>query len=305
LSDSPVIVPPAIPTSIHAGADAVQTSSTPVREGLPSTYRMRAEPHYVEALARPRGEDRPAVRPPPHPGVALLPTADDGAPSAPAMGGRVVGVAARALVESVAAFQRAVDTLPTRGRPLGDQAALHLARAEAQRARWLAEAVTVLHTDPLLVLDQVDLGVLLARAGEASRAEQRITGVAPTLILPDVPCPVFGDERLLQSALGGMLHAMTTMIEMAASVDRLTVRMWPRREAASWTLEFWQTVLRLPALAVARFFDPEWVDHPAGPTGAVLLAAARRIAAVQGGSLDLTIIDGGGSRLRFTLPAAG
>ena len=55
---------------------------------------------------------------------------------------------------------------------------------------------------------------------------------------------------------------------------------------------------------VARLFDTEWTEHPAGSTGAVFLAAARRIAALQGGTLDGRLVDGGGCRLVLTLPAA-
>ena len=50
-------------------AVAAAAESAPVREGLPPTYRMRHEPHYVETLVAPpaRGHAGPAAdrrRPP-------------------------------------------------------------------------------------------------------------------------------------------------------------------------------------------------------------------------------------------------
>ena len=44
-----------------------------------------------------------------------------------------------------------------RGRPLRDRVAIDLARAEAGRARWVADAAAVLQVDPLPSLDEVDL----------------------------------------------------------------------------------------------------------------------------------------------------
>ena len=62
--------------------------------------------------------------------------------------------------------------------------------------------------------------------------------------------------------------------------------------------------VRMPAAVLARLLDAQWADHPGGPAGAVLLAAARRIAVLQGGGLDARPADNGGCRLVLTLPAA-
>jgi hypothetical protein len=76
------------------------------------------------------------------------------------------------------------------------------------------------------------------------------------------------------------------------------------REGATRGVEVLQTAVRMPSSMLGRLFDADWAEHPAGPTGAVLLAAARRIAALQGGTLDARPVDGGGCRLVLTLPAA-
>jgi hypothetical protein len=38
---------------------------------------------------------------------------------------------------------------------------------------------------------------------------------------------------------------------------------------------------------IARFFDPEWTDHPCGPTGAVVLGAVARTARAHGGRVQI------------------
>ena len=61
----------------------------------------------------------------------------------------------------------------------------------------------------------------------------------------------------------------------------------PRVDTATRTVEIAQSAVRMPAQAFARFFDHGWGAHPAGATGAVLLAAAARIAEAHGGALEL------------------
>ncbi len=62
--------------------------------------------------------------------------------------------------------------------------------------------------------------------------------------------------------------------------------------------------MRLPAAADGRFFDAAWAEHPAGSPGALLLAAARKIALAHGGALEIAPLEGGGCRLVLGVSAA-
>lgn len=306
MSDSRVFMPPYAPPSRRAegppgaarardeqsNADAALNGDetngprevSAMREGLPASYRMRAEPHYVEALARPpRAEAPPVTERPPVPGAAV----------------------ATAIVQAVEAVHEALSALPARGQSLRERVAVELARAEAQRARWLAEAVVVLQQDPLPALDLVDLASVLGDVAAAFGPEQRLTGGAPSINVPDGSFQVFGDERLLRAAIGGLAQAMRALVDDRANPDRVIVRIGPRHDTVSRTIEVIQTAVRVPASAHAQFFDADWAAHPAGPTGAVLLAAARRIALAQGGALEVRANEGGGCSLLFSVPAAG
>lgn len=277
------------------------------REGLPPSYRMRAEPHYVEALvdrSLAAFEPVPAapVSPPPAvvPPASAAPPAAIETPAAPAS----LSVAAMALADAFDAIQAALRDVPLRGRPLRDRVAIELARAEATRGRWLADAAVVLQVEPLPALDEVDLLRLLGQVFEALGPENRLSGGAAAMPVPQGRCPVFGDERLLTTALGAMLAAVRALVEDRGDARKVSVALGPRREAATRTIEVCQTAVRLPASAYPRFFDADWVDHPAGASGALLLAAARKIARAHGGGLDVAPLDGGGSRLVLSLPAA-
>ena len=287
---------------VNAGAPAR------VREGLPPSYRMRAEPHYVEALVeRSLAAFEPDV-PPPVPAAPVstpspLPVAP-AAPPDPVVTSAALTVAATALADAFDAIQAALRDVPLRGRPLRDRVAIELARAEATRGRWLADAAVVLQVEPLPALDEVDLLRLLGHVFEAFGPENRLSGGAAAMPLPAGTCPVFGDERLLTTALGAILAAVRALIEDRGDARKVSVALGPRREAATRTIEVCQTAVRLPASAYARFFDADWADHPAGTSGALLLAAARKIAGAHGGGLEVSPLEGGGSRLVLSVPAA-
>jgi signal transduction histidine kinase len=276
----------------------------PVREGLPLTYRMRHEPHYVEALVAPPAKVTavPVEAPPTAAPVAPLPAPASTDAAVPA-GDGLTGVIA-ALAMSLAGIQASLRDVALRGRPLRDRVAVDLARAEAARARWIADAAAVLRTDPLPSLDEVDLVAVCGAVADAFAPEYRLAGGVPSTTLPSAPAPVFGDERLLTTAVGAVLSAVRALVEDRGDAGRVTVRLAPRVDTTTRAVEIAQTAVRIPDSAHARFFDPSWTAHPAGAAGAVLLAAARRIAEAHGGALDLSAVDGGGCRFSLSVPAA-
>ncbi|MBL8138380.1 MAG: sensor histidine kinase [Acidobacteria bacterium] len=290
-------------------ADPDVTAEPPsrAREGLPPSYRMRAEPHYVEAvLDRALAASEPVAAAPVTPAVAAappLPVAPDTAAGTQATPASLT-VAATALADAFDAIQAALRDVPLRGRPLRDRVAIELARAEATRGRWLADAAVVLQVEPLPALDEVDLLRLLGQVFEALGPENRLSGGAAAMPVPPGSCPVFGDERLLTTALGAMFAGVRALIEDRGDARKVSVALGPRREAATRTIEVCQTAVRLPASVYPRFFDADWMEHPAGASGAMLLAAARKIARAHGGGLEVTALESGGSRLVLSLPAA-
>ncbi len=275
----------------------VPAERAPVREGLPPTYRMRHEPHYVETLVAPPAAVAP-VPPPIAPAAVTEPV--EAVPVADGLAGVIAALATS--LESIHASLRDVSR---RGRPLRDRVAIDLARAEAARARWVADAAAVLQADPLPSLDEVDLVAVCHAVAATFAPEYRLAGGAPSTSLPPGPAHVFGDERLLTTAVGSVLSAVRVLVEDRGDASRVTVGLAPRVDTTTRTVEIAQSAVRVPLAAYARFFDAAWTAHPAGPAGAVLLAAARRIAEAHGGALELSALDGGGCRFLLSVPAAG
>ena len=96
--------------------------------------------------------------------------------------------AALALAEAFDAIQAALRDVPTRGRPLRDRVAIELARAEATRGRWLADAAVVMQSDPLPALDEVDLARVLRAVVEANGPESRLSGGGAAMPVPAGAC---------------------------------------------------------------------------------------------------------------------
>lgn len=307
--DGDIVVEHDVENDDDVDADLSAAPASRAREGLPPSYRMRAEPHYVEALVdrslaafdpAPAAPVAPQATAAVTPSVAPVTAVAADAPALPAS----MSVAAMTLADAFDAIQAALRDVPLRGRPLRDRVAIELARAEAARGRWLADAAVVLQVEPLPALDEIDLLRLLGEVFEAFGPENRLSGGVAAMQVPQGRCPVFGDERLLTTALGAILAAVRALIEDRGDARRVSVALGPRREVATRTIEVCQTAVRLPASAYPRFFEADWADHPAGPAGALLLAAARKIARAHGGGLEVTPLDGGGSRLVLSVPAA-
>ncbi len=216
---------------------------------------------------------------------------------------RALGSATESLARSVQSIQASLAEVGLEGRSLRDRMLLVLGRAEAVRAGWMSEAVAVMLREPLPGLDQVNLGTVVARVAEALALEQRMTGQSLVWARPDRPVTVFGDERLLTVALGGMVQGLAACAGVSG-LSRVTMRVSPHRDGATRGIEVSQTAVRMPATVLERLFDVDWPEHPSGASGAVQLAAARRIASLQGGALDARALEGGGCRLLLTLPAA-
>lgn len=265
-----------------------------LREGLPPSYRMRHEPHYVETLAAPAPTPQSAPVPAPPPVERPETPADR----------QGLGAVAASLADALTAIQASLAGVPSRGRPLRERVAIDVALAEACRAQWVADAAVALQYEPLPALDDVDMADVLRRVDDSLALERRLTGDGPTIDVPATACRVVGDARLLTSALGGLLGAVRDLVEDRGEHAKVRLAVTDSPDRANRTLVLTQRAVRVPAGALTRFFDAEWLEHPAGRTGAVLLAAAQRIAAAHGGRLDLGAIDGGGFQLSLHLPAA-
>ncbi|MGE5200381.1 MAG: ParB N-terminal domain-containing protein, partial [Rhodospirillaceae bacterium] len=136
---------------------------------------------------------------------ATEPAAEPGVPAA----------AAREIIDSLATVESCLNLFLERERPLRERVALSLVRAEAYRARWLAEAYSVLAAAPAVTRRGLNPSLLIGKALQGAEAEGRLSSVRLALTIDEPTRTLFADERLLSVALAGVAGAMIRLLQEA------------------------------------------------------------------------------------------
>jgi hypothetical protein len=277
--DDPLSNPSAIRIEdILGGEEETNESSSPapVREGLPRTFRMRADKHYVEMLdtpARPGAKESSAT------------TA-----SAPALGEEEVvdevGLAAvqagRDLAQSLAALLASTNLLSDRGPALASTVAANLIRAEAWKATCLLRVARFLRGELVPAPKPIRAQAIVDQLLKSIEPERRLRGVTIESRISVGDRSLSVDEDLFVAALSGLL--MTT-IGLTEEPSAFTVAV--SAEAKGSDVAFGISQAQAPA-------PPNWTA--AGPlTGAArILSAFRGRLAASGGAA--------GTEVRVTVP---
>ncbi|MFO7694420.1 MAG: ParB/RepB/Spo0J family partition protein [Vicinamibacterales bacterium] len=352
------------------------SSSAAGREGLPSTFRMRATSHYVDLLAsrpaappvhliaikditgaRPAGDDEDlgqlaeSIR---SVGVVqpllvrrrkgrfeliagskrlaaaaaagltevpcLLRDADDEraralaeaenlrtgsdrvaeTPGAASSG--VPALAAREIIDSLATIESCLNLFLDRERPLRERVAVSLVRAEAHRARWLAEAYSLLGSEPKVSKKGLNPVILVGRTLQGLESEGRLSNAKLALTIDEPTRVLVADERLMSVALTGAAGAMLGLLQGAGEAV-LKIRVSTHPATRLLAIQFSQDLVaapetRLPARGVQAL--PDW---PGGHGASLGLAVARRVVELHGGQVDIGPGPRGGCTLTLKLPA--
>jgi len=360
----------------HEG-DEPEADSSPAagREGLPSTFRMRATSHYVDLLAsrpaappvhliaikditgaRPAGDDDlgPLAESIGSVGVVqpllvrrrkgryeliagskrlaaaaaagltdvpcLLRDADDeraralaeadnlrigsdGArePGAAAPSG-VPALAAREIIDSLATIESCLNLFLDRDRPLRERVAVSLVRAEAHRARWLAEAYSLLGSEPKVSKKGINPVSLIGRVLQGLEAEGRLSNAKLALTIDEPTRALAADERLMSVALTGAAGAMLGLLQgVGEAVLRIRVSTHPATRLLA--IQFSQDLVAAPEARLTASASQALPDWPGGHGASLGLAVARRVVELHGGQVEVGPGPRGGCILTLTLPA--
>lgn len=255
----------------------------PLREGLPDTYAMRHDRHYVDELLRGPGDgpretakrSRPADSPP-----ALTPLLTE---------------VSQGLDAALACWRLSAE------RPTWSYASTlnRLTQVEIQRVKRLADGLRVLAETPPLVRSPIDLPALVSRVRESTEPERRLVDVTLTSAAGSPVIVAHGDERQLELALASWLQGMTALV--AASPDP-TLHLGVTAEGAVATLELSTAAAALSDNLLGHFFDDRHLDRPGTYPAAVALAAARRIVERHDGQASVERLTPTGCRVTLTIP---
>lgn len=255
----------------------------PVRQGLPTGYRMRHDAHYVDELeSRRRSGDASA------PALAF-PT------SIP------VTFALRDMSQELEGVASCFNLMTARARPLRERVGLSLARVSVERNMRAFQALRVLLEDPPAERVPTSLTQIVEQTAKSFDEELNLTGVRIAVDVPDVPVRVAADRRMLSLALQACVGTLVSLVEAANAVDAIHITV--RQADGIASCEMRQDAYRLSADQFSRLTDLEWSERPGGIPAGIGLAAAARIAQAHGGALDARRTDAGGCLIVLTIRA--
>lgn len=256
-----------------AGDERSSPSIAPAREGLPRSFRMRADKHYVEMLDAPApsaGNDSPVTAASPTTAVRPTDGLDDEM--------RIAAVRAAAdLAQSLIALRTSTNLLSDRG-GLASTVGANLIRAEAWRATCLLQVSRFLRGEIPPAMRSVQARGVIDQVFEAIQAELRLRGLSIGRRINVGERRIATDEQLLVGALSGLLM---TMIASSESGDT----------ALSVSAE-----LRGNEVIISLTHDSAGADLPGRITGFT------RVVAGIGGTV--TIATDSSTRVLLAFPAA-
>ena len=278
--DDPISNPSTIRIEdLLATDETAAAEQPPVREGLPRSFRMRADKHYVEMLdspaacaeARPqRGDDAAKAT------AAESSAKEDGTATAAAQAGRD-------LAQSLAALRACTNLLSDRGPALASAVAANLIRAEAWRATCLLQTSRFLRGELIPTPKSVSTHAVVDQVLRSIEAERRLRGVSVDEQVTVGDSRVAVDEELMVGALSGLLLATIALQDEQAPLT-LTVAVEAHSE---------EVVFKVSQGQVRA--SSNW------GTDSLLVAAAARIVAASGGRLAVVSV-AAGTDVRVSLP---
>ncbi len=297
LADDPM--PDEAPTRAEVTGDDLPRRE---REGLPSSYRMRADSHYVDLLTKhpsngeraPQSEDRPR----PHRRASDPPVGDAPRDAADPRGERLLAE----LSEELATIASAAALLSTEPSPMARRVSLDLIRAQTWRASWMLRAHGLLHGAHRRRLQSHELGALLARVRDGFAAECRLVGSSIDVRVPAWTAAVTADEDALIAGLSG---AVIWTLASAGAADGAAITM------SADVTDGWLDVIDVsqepagsagPMSRRACGAAPSGAEDWSAGLGASVAKAAARI---HGADAAFLAGDGGRSTVRFTFRRSG
>lgn len=272
----------------------VGSESPPIREGLPPTFRMRADSHYVDSLDR----------------VSAVPTDDNAADVSIATNmfpakDEHVAIAASGwnddqaiteLTRCLRTLELSPSLLDQSGSQLTRSVAVNLIRAESRRATCFLQAVRVMRDEIRACPKRLAIHDLVPRVLQAIEPERCLRNIVLKPQLMPSHSGVHADEELLLGALASVVLATFALVDGTDVPVSVSARVNPQGE-----FSFLVTQDGISASGAWTAFAP---DHAAGQQSgesAVLIAAARRAAEACGGKMTVTA-GGCGSDIHIAVP---
>jgi hypothetical protein len=284
-----------LPVADTLGMDYRESEGEPAlerrREGLPPSFRMRHDKHYVEELIA-----SPAIA---H-GAASATSAKPGSPAAPPIPSAAAMELIARRLESVAAY----DAL-SRGNAGPMDLVSQAVQVELQRVSRFARAVAINTriSDP--VRRSVTAGEIAAAVRAACTRGARLNGTDCVVTTDDAGFAITVASALVVQSITGTVDALLDLIQ-ASDVhdgvndgDRIAISLRAVRTRPALIVDMECPSLAWRRSAADRFFDNDDRDFAAAPAAGILLASAAHVVHLHGGRFEAQLQRGVSVRYVF------
>ena len=270
------------------------------REGLPPTFRMRHEAHYVDELMSRTAHDSPA------PASERIDSRAVVEPSASPSAGPALGLIADRL-ESLITHQSAARPPFASPSLIAQSVDIEFLRV----TRLARAAATLQHREPPMRVELSGREIVDA-ASRAASPVARLAGMEFDATVDDPSFEILAEPAMVLLGLAGTIDAV---VDMMLSDPRRHPTVGGRHTPARISMSLQTVRVRpaiiidvfCPALAVsgtqaARLFDNAPDDFRAAPAAGVLLAAAAHVVRAHGGRADVKRLNGTGATITYVFP---
>ena len=290
------------------------------REGLPRSFSMRHDAHYVDELMsrtsdvspaldrdqRPRQTPEPAP-PPDRRDRPVNVAANAAAGAQPAPAGALSLIASR--LESVVTHAGAI-------RPYQATPALiaQSVQAELGRVARLARAAAILEDRDTPRRRNLTAGDIAARVMAASAPVARMGGLEWEVTVDDPAFTILAEAPLVIQGIAGTVDAVldllladprwTSFAEGGDPAPRISISLQSVKVRPALILDVICPALFIDSRQAGRFFDNAVDDYRAAPAAGILLAAAAHVVRAHGGRADVKRHNGIGATIAYVFPQA-
>ena len=273
-----------------------ETASAPAREGLPRTFRMRHDAHYVDELMS-RSTDPVPERSGPRSTAASVPPSPPSA-ALPLIADRL---------EAIAAHTGIVRAQPAPTSLIGQSIEVEFARVTR-----LARAAAVLQDSEEPLRGDVSAREIVDGALRAGTPVARLAGIDLDATVDDPAFAILADPAAVLQALAGTIDAVVDLLlanpRRRAAIDsrqpaaRVSISLQTVRVRPAIILDVFCPTLMLNTAHAERLFDNAADDFRTAPAAGVLLAAAAHIVRRHGGRADVKRHNAAGATITYVFP---
>ena len=263
------------------------------REGLPGSFRMRHDSHYVDELMAPARLDKPAH------------TAANVPPAQAAPADALALIAGR--LESLVTHAGAV-----RGHHGTPGLIAQSIQAEFARVSRLARAAAILQDREAPIRRSLSARDIASRVMTASGPVARMSGVDCEITVDDPAFTILAEAPLVLQAIAGTVDAVVDLLltdprrpslaDEGGAAARISINLQTVRVRPALILDVVCPTLVISGRQAERFFDNAVEDYRHAPAAGILLAAAAHVVRAHGGRADLKRLSGIGATITYVFP---